>query len=113
MSFISLRSIISSADRVPRAREHIAHIVQPLIDGIRMFTKTSVTILIGSPPDAMDNNYFVKVLNAGKTLNGKDFHDWDREGFKANVLHHFVCFLSQTSGANFLFLFSACHLSFF
>ena len=79
-----------------------------------MFTKASVTILIGSPPDATDNNYFVKVLNSGKTLDGKDFHDWDREGFKVNVLHHFVRFLSQTSGANFFFLFlHAIHLFFY
>jgi hypothetical protein len=69
-----------------------------------MFTKTSVTILIGSPPEVEGGSYFVKVLNSGKTLDGRDFHDWDRAGFKANVLHQFVHFLSQTSGELFLFI---------
>ena len=73
-----------------------------------MFTKTSVTILIGSPPDAVSDNYFVKVLNSGKTLDGKDFHNWDKEGFKANVLHHFVRFLAQTSSGVSLFFLSLC-----
>jgi hypothetical protein len=64
----------------------------------------SVIILIGSPPNELDNNYFVKVLNSGTTTNTsipKDFHDWDEQGFKTNVVQHFVCFLSHTSGMYF------------
>jgi hypothetical protein len=66
-----------------------------------MYTKTSVTMLIGSPPSDQESNYFVKVLNSGTTVDTatpKDFHDWDEPGFKKNVLHHFVRFLSHTSG---------------
>jgi hypothetical protein len=69
-----------------------------------MYTKTSVTILIGSPPLEQGENYFVKVLNSGTTtdtLIPKDFHDWDEQGFKANIVQHFVRFLSHTSGAFF------------
>lgn len=87
------------------ARENIGLVVQPLIDGIRMFTKASVTLLIGAPPDVEGDSYFVKVLNSGRTSDGKDFHDWDKEGFKSNILQHFVRFLSQTSGAFFYFTF--------
>jgi hypothetical protein len=87
--------------RLFRARENLGRVIQPLIDGIRMYTKTLVTILIGSPPTEQGGSYFVKVMNSGKTTDTpvpKDFHDWDEEGFKANVVQHFVRFLSHTQG---------------
>lgn len=75
--------------------------MQPLIDGIAMYTKMSVTVLIGSPPSDQESNYFIKVLNSGKTTDmstPRDFHDWDEQGFKKHVVQHFVHFLSHTSG---------------
>jgi hypothetical protein len=69
-----------------------------------MYTKTSVTILMGSPPSELDDNYYVKVLNSGMTTDSRtpvDFHDWDEQGFKTNVVQHFVRFLSHTSGMYF------------
>ena len=86
-----------------RARQSLGCVVQPLIDGIRMYTKTCVTILVGSPPSEVGGNYFVKVLNSGATTDSqtpKDFHDWDKEGFKTNVVQHFICFLSHTSASS-------------
>jgi hypothetical protein len=79
----------------------MGRVLQPLIDGIRMYTKTSVTILVGSPPSEEGGNYFVKVLNSGTTTDTstpKDFHDWDEQGFTKNIVQHFVRFLSHTSG---------------
>ena len=69
-----------------------------------MYTNMSVTILIGSPPLEPDGSYFVKVLNSGTTTDTptpKDFHDWDEQGFKKNIVQHFVRFLSHTSSAYF------------
>lgn len=102
---------LADNDTVLRARDNIGHVVQPLIDGIQMFTKTSITLLIGSPPEVEGGNYFVKVLNTGKTLDGKEFHNWDKDGFRTNVLQHFVRFLSQTSGELFFVYCNNCRRS--
>jgi hypothetical protein len=94
-----------------RARANLGRVIQPLIDGIRMYTKTSITILVGSPPSEEGGNYFVKVLNSGTTTDTstpKDFHDWDEQGFKTNIVQHFLRFLSHTSASSGVFLFSLC-----
>lgn len=66
-----------------------------------MYTKASVTILVGSPPSEQGGQYFIKVLNSGTTTDSlipRDFLEWDKEGFKANIVQHFVRFLSHTFG---------------
>ena len=63
--------------------------------------KASVTILVGSPPREEGGSYFIKVMDAGKTMDTpvpKDFHDWDEQGFKTNIIQDFVHFLSHTHG---------------
>ena len=70
-------------------RENLGHIMQPLIDSIVINTKMSVTVLIESPPSYQESNYFIKVLNSGKTMDTstpRDFHDWDEQGFKKHVV---------------------------
>ena len=63
-----------------QCQENLRCIIQPLIDGIRMFTQMSVMILVRSPPSEEGSNYFIKVLNSGMTMDSnfpKDFHNWD------------------------------------
>jgi hypothetical protein len=97
-------SPLTKADNCSRARGNLGHVIQPLIDGIRMYTRTSVTILMGSPPTKAGSSYYVKVLNSGTTTDTRtpmDFHNWDEQGFKTNVLQHFLRFLSHTFGMYF------------
>ena len=106
--FLSLKNKSNSRSR---ARASLGCVIQPLIDGIRLYTKTSVTILIGSPPSEEGGNYFVKVMNSGTTTDTstpKDFHDWDEQGFKKNIVQHFLCFLLHTSAPSGLYLICLC-----
>ena len=102
--FFSKTNTLTSCDH-SKSQENLGHVIQPLIDGIRMYTKASVTILVGSPPREEGGSYFVKVMNAGKTTDTpvlKNFHDWDEQVFKTNIVQHFERFLSHTHGMLFL-----------
>ena len=107
-SFLSSKNKSNSHSR---ARASLGCVIQPLINGIRLYTKTSVTILIGSPPSEEGGNYFVKVMNSGTmtdTSTLKDFHDWNEQGFKKNIVQHFLCFLLHTSVPSGLYLICLC-----
>ncbi|KAJ7880239.1 hypothetical protein B0H14DRAFT_3434497 [Mycena olivaceomarginata] len=66
-------------------RMNLAQVVQPFLDGINKLTGLHVTL-----------------LHSGRTLDiggspGYKFHEWDPEGFKKNVMVHWMKFLAETA----------------
>lgn len=86
------------------ARRQLAEVVTPLLELISEATGlTHLELMGGSSPKSATDKYCISVVHYGTTNETvpRDFFEFDRDGFRANVLGHFCKFLSMTSGATF------------
>ncbi|KAI0341000.1 hypothetical protein BDW22DRAFT_1346726 [Trametopsis cervina] len=81
------------------ARRRLAPIVTPLLKLISEATGLqNITLLGGTAPSSPTEKYLVSVVHYGTTAEPvpKDFFDFDRDGFRLNVLGQFCKFLGAT-----------------
>ncbi|KAJ7797380.1 hypothetical protein B0H14DRAFT_2618994 [Mycena olivaceomarginata] len=83
-------------------RMNLAQVVQPFLDGINKLTGLHVTLLAGFAPPSGSDRFTMTSLHSGRTLDiggspGYKFHEWDPEGFKKNVMVHWMKFLAETA----------------
>lgn len=87
------------------ARRRLAPVVSPLLKLISDITGfENLTLLCGSGPKSPADKYAVSVLHYGMTVENvpRDFYEFDRDGFRLNVLGQFCRYLGATTGTNLL-----------
>ncbi|KAJ7459207.1 hypothetical protein FB451DRAFT_1405848 [Mycena latifolia] len=82
--------------------KNLAQVAQPFLDRVAKLTGLHVTLLTGSgPPDGSDK-CMMTLLHSGRTVSiggveGQKFHEWDPQGYKKNIIGHFMRFLLETT----------------
>ncbi|KAJ7801294.1 hypothetical protein B0H14DRAFT_3489729 [Mycena olivaceomarginata] len=85
-------------------RMNLAQVVQPFLDGIAKLTGLHVTLLAGRRPAPGQREVYNDSVSCipGRTLDignspGYKFHEWDPDGFKKNIMLHWMKFLGETA----------------
>ncbi|KAJ7871242.1 hypothetical protein B0H14DRAFT_3439694 [Mycena olivaceomarginata] len=83
-------------------RMNLAQVVQPFLDSIAKLTGLHVSLLAGCVPPPGSDRFTITLLHSGRTLDigdspGYKFHEWDLEGYKKNVMVHWMRFLAETA----------------
>ena len=83
------------------ARRRLAEVITPLLQLMSEATGLShLTLIGGCPPKTSTDKYIVSVVYHGTTNETmpRDFFQFDREDFRANILGYFCKFLTVTTG---------------